>query len=342
MAEDLYLVTGAGGFVGRHLVEHLVAQGIRVRAMVRRPDQAESLKALTDDVVIADLTKPETLAPACAGVAGIYHIAALFRQEGVAPQAFHDINVAGVQNMIDAAVAAGVGRFVHCSTNGVHSHIENPPGNEQSPFNPGDLYQETKLAGEKLAMAAFEAGQIPGIVIRPAMIYGPGDTRTLKLFRMVAKGRFFYVGPGKALNHWVDVRDLAVSFRQAMEATHVTADVFLIAGESYQSVKETADEIARQLGVAKPWLHIPVAPMMALARLFEITFKPFGIEPPLYRRRVSFFLKDRAYDITKARTVLGFKPAQDFPGEIADIIAAYRAEGKLPPGPAPAGTAKAA
>lgn len=330
MSDPLYLVTGAGGFVGRHLVEYLVAEGVRVRAMVRREAQAKELRDLVEEVVIADLQKPETLARAVEGVAGVYHIAALFRLEGVSDDVFHAINAEGVRHMLDASIAAGVKRFIHCSTNGVHSDIDNPPADETAPFKPADIYQVTKLEGEQIAMRYFEEGRISGVVLRPTMIYGPGDTRTLKLFRMIAKERFFYVGKGMALTHWVDVRDLAAAFKLAMEAKDITVEAFLIGGRAYHPLRENARDIAALLGVKEPWLQIPVAPMMALAYLMEITCKPLGIEPPLFRRRVSFFLKHRAYTIEKARRMLGYEPKQDFKGEAADIIADYQAKGLLP------------
>lgn len=219
---------------------------------------------------------------------------------------------------------------MHCSTNGVHSDIDHPPADETYPFNPGDIYQSTKLEGEKIAMQAFQDGVIGGVVLRPTMIYGPGDRRTLKLFRMIANGRFFYVGRGEALTHWVDVRDLARAFLLAMEARHINAEAFLIGGRRYMTLAENAREIAAQLGVSPPWLHLPVGPMMTLAHATEIVCKPLGIEPPLFRRRVAFFIKNRAYDISKAQSMLGFEPQQDFAGEVRDIIAAYRESKDLP------------
>lgn len=327
-SDQLYLVTGAAGFVGGHLVRHLKDSGLRVRAMVRNPDQAEPLRAIADEVVLADLTDPATLGPAVEGVTGIHHVAGLFRQEGIPDAAFQEVNAEGTRRILDAAIEAGVRRVVHCSTNGVHSHIENPPANESYPFNPGDIYQESKLEGELIAMEYFQSGRMSGVVLRPAMIWGPGDERTLKMFRMIASGRFFYVGPGEALHHWIDVRDLAEAFRLAMDAD-IDGEAFLIGGRDYLPMKTVADEIARQLGVSGPWLHLPVGPMMLLAHATEIVCKPFGIEPPLFRRRVSFFLKSRAYDISKAREMLGFEARQDIRGEIADIIDAYESDGKL-------------
>lgn len=334
MTSPLFLVTGAGGFVGRYLVTHLAKKGVRVRAMVRNPAQVADLEAIADEVVIADLTQPETLRAAAKGTAGIYHIGALFRQAGGGDQLFFDINAKGVENMLEAAIAEGVPRLVLCSTNGVHSHIENPPADENAPFNPTDVYQESKLEGEKIAMRYFSEGRISGAVLRPAMIYGPGDERIGKMFRMIAKGRFFYIGKGEALCHWLDVRDLAEAFRLAMVHDDVNAEAFLIAGRNYRTLKESADEIARQLGVRKPWLHLPVGPMMFAARICEGICLPLGIEPPLFPRRVSFFLKHRAFDISKAQSLLEFQPAQDYAGEIADIIADFRARGEIPGQPA--------
>ncbi len=330
MEAPLYLVTGAAGFVGRHLVEHLVSRGDRVLAMVRKAADAEALREVTPDVVIADLQDPKTLAGAVDGVAGIYHVAAVFRQSNLSDETFYDINAKGVQNILDAAISAGVQRFVHCSTNGVHSDIDHPPADETYPFNPGDIYQRSKLEGEQIAMRYFEEGRIAGVTLRPTMIYGPGDSRTLKLFRMIADKRFFYVGPGTALVHWVDVRDLAGAFRLAMQATDRTNEAYLIGGRAYLPLREMAQEIARQLGVSEPSLHLPVRPVMLLAHATELVCKPFGIDPPLFRRRVAFFLKNRAYDISKARAHLGYEARQDLAGEITDIIADYRARGDLP------------
>lgn len=330
----LYLVTGAAGFVGQNLVDHLAAAGYGVRAMVRKPEQAAALEGRADEVAIADITKPPTLGPAVEGVDGIFHVAAIFRQEGVPDATFHDINVEGVRNVFEAAISAGVPRIVHCSTNGVHSDVDVPPADETAPFKPADIYQRTKLEGERVAMRFFEEGRVRGVALRPTMIWGPGDARMFKLFRMIATGKFFYIGPGRAHTHWVDVRDLARAFELAMQATDINAEAFLIGGREYRTLKEDVRDIAAELGVREPRLHLPVAPVMRLAHATEIVCKPLGIEPPLFRRRVSFFLKNRAYDISKARRMLGYETRTDVRGEIADIVAWHRERGELPPAPA--------
>ncbi len=85
------------------------------------------------------------------GIDVVYHIAATYREAGQPDSAYRAINVEGTRNILEAAKAANVKRVVHCSTGGVHGHIENPPANEDAPFNPGDVYQDTKLDAEQLA-----------------------------------------------------------------------------------------------------------------------------------------------------------------------------------------------
>ncbi|MBU1692747.1 MAG: NAD-dependent epimerase/dehydratase family protein [Verrucomicrobia bacterium] len=323
------LVTGAGGFVGSRLVRELVSRGIPVRAMVRDLRKTGELQGLDIEMVQADMKDAASLARAVEGVGGVYHIAALFRQAGLPDAEFFDVNVEGTRRLLDASIAAGVRRFVHCSTVGVLGHVENPPADEQTPYNPGDVYQRSKMEGEKIALDYFRSGRLPGVVIRPAMIWGPGDTRTLKMFHMIARGRFFYVGRGMALVHFIDVRDLARAFVLAMEKTERSGEVYIIAGRQSLPLRSLAEAIAGRLAVLPPRLCLPVKPMQWLGSLCEAVCTPFGIQPPLYRRRVDFYTKSRSFNGAKADRELGFRPAKSLVEEVDDIIADYKARGWL-------------
>jgi nucleoside-diphosphate-sugar epimerase len=122
-------VTGATGFTGGHLCRRLVAEGHQVRALVRDPARTESLRQLGVDLVSGDLRDGRSLTSAVKGADVVYHIAALFRPENVSRQDMWEVNVQGTRDLLDASVNAGVGRFVHCSTIGVHGDIKNPPAN---------------------------------------------------------------------------------------------------------------------------------------------------------------------------------------------------------------------
>ncbi len=323
------LVTGAGGFVGSELVRHLVSSGYEVRGMVRNPAAQEMIRSLGAEPIVADLNDIDSLHRAVAGVEKVFHIAALFRQAGLPAAEFFRVNVEGTRNVLDCAIAAGVKTVVHCSTVGVLGHIENPPGTEDTEYNPGDPYQESKAEGEKLFLQYVKEGRIRGSVIRPAMIYGPNDTRTAKLFKTIAKRRFFYVGSGNALVHFVDVRDLAVSFRLASEREDVNGEIFIVAGESSLPLSRLVSIICTLLGVREPWLHLPVKPMQWTGSVCEAICTPLKINPPIFRRRVDFFTKDRCFNCTKASMLLGYKPSQPLIGELIDIINSYVASGVI-------------
>jgi len=325
--EELSLVTGAGGFVGGHLVRLLVDRGVPVRAMVRDPKRAGELEELGGPVVVADLRDEASLEAAARGVTKVYHIASLFRQAGLPERVFHDVNAEGTRRLLDASIRAGAKRFVHCSTVGVLGHVAQPPADENSPYNPGDMYQRSKLEGERVAMAYFASGRISGVVIRPAMIYGPGDTRNLKMWKMIAKGYWFYVGDGQTRVHFVDVRDLARAFLLAMENEALNAEVYIVAGQRAVTQQYMAECIARELGVKKPWLHLPVKPMQWLGTLCEWVCTPLRLSPPIYRRRVDFFTKHREFNGAKAEKELLYRSSKSFEEEVAEITCWYRAKG---------------
>ncbi len=326
---SIYLVTGAAGFVGSFITKLLLEQGFKVRAMIRNPKQSAQLEAIGADVVIADMKNIESLQAAVSGVEGIFHIAGLFRQAGLPESEFHEVNAVGTKNLFEVAIDAGVSRVIHCSTVGVIEPRQDVPSTEEDPYSPADMYQRSKMDGEKLALEFYESGKISGVVIRPAMIYGPGDERTLKLFKMISKGVFFYVGKGDKLLHWVDVRDLAHAFLLAMQHTERNAEIYIIPGRSAVTLKQMADVIAEKLEVNKPWIHLPVKPMQWLGSFCEVICTALKINPPIYRRRVDFYTKSRNFDGSKAQDQLGFEASQDFSEEIDDIIQSYKSLGYI-------------
>lgn len=305
------LVTGANGFTGSYLCKHLIERGYRVRALVRAKRKLDLLKNVDVELIYGELTNGsvyDALAAGLQGVETVYHVAAAYRAEGVSNKYFYDVNVEGTRKVLEAAKRAGVARFVHCSTVGVQGEIKNPPATEDAPFNPGDVYQASKLEGERLARRFFQEHRLPGVVVRPVGIYGPGDLRFLKLFKFIYNGKFRMLGSGRVLYHLTYVEDLVRGIVLAGEKTEALGEVFTIGGKEYFTLAELVARIARTLNVPAPNKRIPVWPVWLAGLFCEIVCRPFGIEPPIYRRRVDFFIKDRAFDISKARRLLGYEP----------------------------------
>jgi nucleoside-diphosphate-sugar epimerase len=321
------LVTGATGFAGGHLARALAARDDGVRALVRHP--APDLAAAGVELVTGDLERPETLPAALAGVDVVYHVAALYRQAGLPEATYRRVNAESAGWIVRAAAKAGVRRVVHCSTVGVHGDIEHPPADETAPLRPGDVYQITKLEGERLAqLAAAETG-VELVVVRPSGIYGPGDRRLLKLFRGVARRRFVILGRGEIFYHLTHVDDLVEGFRLAGTVPAAAGRTYILAGAEVTTLEELVRIIADRAGVPAPRWHLPVWPFWIAGAACEAVCAPLGLEPPLYRRRVDFFTKSRAFDISRARAELGFAPAIGLADGVGRTLAWYRAAGWL-------------
>ncbi|MEM7682866.1 MAG: NAD-dependent epimerase/dehydratase family protein [Planctomycetota bacterium] len=301
------MVTGGTGFTGGALVRRLLADGHEVRALVRPGSDVSGLDLPGVELIEGQLTSMEDVSRAMEGCDKAYHIAAVFRTAGHPDSYYYEINLDGTRVVLDAARKLGLERVVHCSTGGVHGHIRNPPANEQAPYAPGDVYQESKLAGEKLCQERAKAGE-PIVIFRPGPIYGPGDTRFLKLFKALSSGRFRMIGKGEVRLHLTYIDDLVDGIVRCGERPEALGEIFILAGYDAPKLKDLMPMVAKALGVKPPRGHIPLAPVKWGAWLCEKVCIPLRIEPPLHRRRVGFFTHHREFDISHARNLLGYDP----------------------------------
>ncbi len=302
------LVTGATGFTGKRLTEILIQKGYDVRVIVRDKNRFTIPEHERLEVIIGDLKNPKDVEIVVRDVQIIFHIAALYRTAGVAPQEYWDTHVKATENLLDAAHKYRIEKFVHTSTVGIHSHIENPPADENYTIHPGDIYQLTKWEGEKKAKEFNDKTGLPLVIIRPSAIYGPGDMRLLKLFKIASKKYSIVLGSGEIFYHMVYVDDLAEGLILAAESSISNGEAFIIGGEGYISLNNMLTLISQILKKESKIIHLPAAPFQLLGSLCEKVCIPLGINPPIYRRRVDFFTKSRAFDITKAKRMLSYLP----------------------------------
>jgi nucleoside-diphosphate-sugar epimerase len=322
------LVTGATGFTGGHLCKRLVADGEQVTAFVRGSSNTQSLDALGVECRVVDIRNPQAVSANFDEIDHVYHLAAAWRSEHADREEFHRVNVDATRNLLNAARAAGVKRFIHCSTVGVQGDIDDPPADEEYRFQPGDHYQETKLEGELLAREYFSAG-LPGAVFRPVGIYGPGDTRFLKLFRPVSKGKFVMIGSGKTLYHMTYIDDLIDGIILTGTREEALGEVFTLAGDRYTTLIELVNAIADATGRPHPRWRIPFYPVFLASVVCDRVCRTLGIEPILYPRRVEFFYKDRAFSIDKAKRLLGYQPKVSLEEGLERTAAWYREQGLI-------------
>ena len=329
-------VTGGTGFTGSHLVRRLLSRGHEVRALDHQPGLFdEELRAAGAEITIGSVTDAPLLGSLLDGCEVVYHLAAAFRRVNLPRKVYRDVNVGGMQTLLEAARARGVRKVVYCSTQGVHGNVRNPPADEDAPIEPEDYYQQTKYEGEEVCARFIEQG-MDITILRPTAIYGPGDPgRFLMLYRRVATGVFPFFGPGNALYHPLYIDSFIDAFELAAEREEARGRTYLIADAEYVPIREIVQRIARVMGVDLRIRHYPFWPLYAVSAVVETAFKPLPVDPPLFRRRADWFRQNRAFRIDRARRELGYAPSVGLDEGLRRTCDWYRANGYLPRGAAP-------
>jgi nucleoside-diphosphate-sugar epimerase len=232
----------------------------------------------------------------------------MYREGKTSADVFYRVHVESTRLLAEVALRTpGFKRFVHVSTIGVHGHIDGPPADENHPFAPGDAYQETKAEAELWVRDFADKNNLPVTVIRPCAIYGPGDRRLLKLFKMATRRFFPLLGNGQCYYHLVHVEDLTNAMIRASTHPDALGEVFICGNESPIALPEIGRTVAAALGKRITVVRLPAWPFFALGAVCEAVCRPLGIEPPIYRRRVAFFTKDRKFNTGKLKNVLGYE-----------------------------------
>ncbi len=324
------LVTGATGFTGRVLVHKLLDAGANVRAIARRSSDLGDLADTGVTWYRGDVFDPDVVEQAASGVAYVFHLAAAFREEKSTDDDFRKVHLDSTKLIARAVLGQeGFECFVHVSTVGVHGHIESGLADENYRFAPGDGYQRTKLEGEQWIKSFGDESGLPYSIIRPAPIFGPGDMRLLKIFRMVSKGYLLMLGKGRGMYHLVHVDDLTNTIALAGLVPAARGEVLISAGDEPISIEEMSRIIARTLGRKVRTVRLPIQPFYWAADICGVVCKPLGIAPPIYRRRVDFYTKDRQFDNRKIRRCLDYEFGYDNEKGIVETTNWYRDKGLL-------------
>jgi len=328
------LVTGAAGFIGGALFRELMEYQLDVVGTVLYEEEAITLREKGYRAEVLDLASDENWDNLLQGVDVVFNIAALFQEVENTEAMFRKVNVDGTLKLVKAAEKAGVVRFVHCSTVGVHGHVKQIPCTEETPYNPMDEYHRTKLEGELAVLEYAKTLAENGMIVtvnRPAMVYGPGDTRMMKIFKAIHSRKFMMIGSGEVLAHlgYIDdqVDSLILSGVGPREKVHLEA--FNIASSRPITLNELSSYIADAANVKLSKIKIPVFPVWFAGLICEIVCRPIGVKPPIFRRRVGFFTHNRAFDLSKAARLLNYHSKTDAEEGVKITLDWYRDKGLL-------------
>jgi nucleoside-diphosphate-sugar epimerase len=302
-------VTGGTGFTGAALVERLLQDGHEVTVLDNKPGLiADKLSSLGAKITYGSVADREDVAKSIGEPEVVFHLAAAFRETGAPDELYKRVNVEGTRIPLEESIRVGARKFIYCSTQGVHGHIDNPPGDENSPIAPADYYQQTKYEGE-LVLDEYKDSPIEVCTLRPTAIYGPGDPERFgMIFRRAKKGFFPIFGAGRTYYHPVYIDNLVDAFILCMEPGKGAGEAYIIADEEYFSIEELVKRVAKAIDVEVSTPHFPIAPLIVAGHVCEKICKPFGINPWIFPRRVDWFRQVRAFKIDKAKRDLGYVP----------------------------------
>ena len=312
-------VTGASGFIGRHLVRALASQGIAVNAMARDLSRIPELPLVAR--LACDITDAESLRPGFKGAVTVIHAAALVGGITAGELALRAANVEGTRNaMLVARDAGSVTRFIHVSTVGVMGCMNRSrPVDEEDVPTPRSLYGSTKLEAERVVTEV--AAHFERVVVRPMWVYGLDSPSTSKLIRNIRSRRMVLIGPSDNLIQPVYVDDLTCALMQCVLLPRLAEQVIQLAGPSAFPVEEMCREVARQTGSPAPRIRLPLWAARAVATILERTSAGSGRKLPLDNDKIDFFRVHHAYSLERATRVLGWKPQVSFPEGIARTLA---------------------
>jgi len=303
------LVTGAGGFIGYNLSPALSALGHTVIGVdLHYPEEVGKEGDQGFRPKVGDFRDWERMKEWLDGVDIVIHLASAHLQISLDEREYWNINVHSLRPLLELAQRSNVQRFVHVSSVGVYGNLKQWPANEESPCEPQSIYGETKLAGETEVHKFSQETGFPVVIIRPAWVYGPYCPRTLKIYKALRKGRFITIGNGQNLRHPIHISDMVESFRLAMEVPSAVGELFIIAGPRAVTTNELVEVFCKALDLPKPKIRIPYILGAAMAWGVETVFHLSKADPPMSRRSLEFFNTNNAFDITKAKNLLGFQP----------------------------------
>lgn len=324
------LVTGGTGFIGGYFVPMLLNEGHQVRLLVRNEEKAKKQFGDKCEYHVGDVTDRDSLKGCCEGIDVVFHLVAKSGNELPSKEnfdTFRKINVGGTENII--AECNGISKFIYVSSTAAMGLVEDNPITENSKCNPYLPYQVTKYETEELIRDKCKSG-FPGIIVRPTKVYGINEASFsyLTLAKLVKKGLFLKIGKGHNYTSNVYVSDFAQALVKLVDNGVIGETYIVSADESIDFVK-VGRIIAEELGVKFKMFRVPERLMVFAATIEEGILIMIGRKPIVTKRNIQMTIHDRVYDITKAKTEIGYAPSVTMEQGIRTVIRWYKSKGLI-------------
>lgn len=325
------LLTGATGFLGGHLARRLLAEGYRVRVLARCAARAKALMELGAEVVEGDVTEASTIDEALDDVEVVYHLAGKLYLPGIPAAEYYHTHVDGTRVLLDRArTCPRLERVVHCSTTGVLGSTGDYPADESAPYRPTNAYEETKLQSELLVREAQQDG-LPAVIVRPGLVYGPGDLHLVGFFRAIENGWFRPIGRRPVWLHPIHIDDMIEAFLRCGRLPQAIGECFHIAAPEPVTLATLAASIADALRVPVKRGYLPLPAAHAVAAMGNLLPAGKRASAPLTPSRLDFLTHSRMYSVAKSERMLGAYATTSLTDGIAQTVAWYRCQGYLAP-----------
>jgi nucleoside-diphosphate-sugar epimerase len=321
------LVTGAGGFIGRHLVARLLREGVSVRGVLHRPLLPNDWP-FDADVVVGDVRDVSAMKTAAMGCDTVFHLAGCSGESSgsvVRPSVLMDVNVEGTRCLAQAAVAAGVRRFVYFSSVKAMGEETRGCDDESAEARPVTDYGRSKLAAENVVFGEKFASVLHVACLRLPLVYGPGSRGSL--FRMIAaidRGWFPPIPEVGNRRSMVHVFDAVSAALLAAVCPRANGGCYIVTDQRDCSTRQLYEACCAALGKSVPTWHVP----LRMFRGFAVTGDAMG---RLLGRRLTFdsetlrkLLGSASYSSRRISRDLGYAPSTSIYESIPSLISWYR------------------
>lgn len=302
------LVTGATGFIGRHLIERLTHEGHHICALVLPEEDLSSLEPVSMDIVRGDVCDYQTVERAAVNCQLIFHLAAKTEASGSSRKALEDVNIQGTANVARAARHVGAGRLVFCSSGALYGRaIRNRSINEETIPAPDSAYGKSKFLAEQILLAHHQRDGLPVVLARLSAVFGLGAMSWLNLFQTIAAGRLRLIGDGGNFHHVAHIADIVDGLALCGSVAGIEGKTYILAGAEPVQLRDLVQTIAEAVGAPGLPTNLPALPFrlyeMASRHLFSWT----GYRLPR-ADRIDLYLGDRAFDLSLSGRELGYLP----------------------------------